>query len=87
MRKRTDKKMKTAIGLLLLIFMLIVQPYETHAANASATFGSQTYEQESGEEFPIGLYLRGEEMIDHYHVEVSYDPLRMKYMDGADTVD
>ena len=26
-------------------------------------------------------------MIDHYHVEVSYDPLRMKYMDGADTVD
>mgnify|MGYP003049934609 FL=1 len=87
MRKRTEKKMKTAIGLLLLIFMLIVQPYETHAANASATFGSQTYEQESGEEFPIGLYLRGEEMIDHYHVEVSYDPLRMKYMDGADTVD
>lgn len=87
MRKRTDKKMKTAIGLLLLIFMLIVQPYETHAANASATFGSQTYEQESGEEFPIGLYLRGEEMIDYYHVEVSYDPLRMKYMDGADTVD
>mgnify|MGYP002772188954 FL=1 len=87
MRKRTDKKMKTAIGLLLLIFMLIVQPYETHAANASATFGSQTYEQESGEEFPIGFYLRGEEMIDHYHVEVSYDPLRMKYMDGADTVD
>ena len=62
MRKRTDKKMKTAIGLLLLIFMLIVQPYETHAANASATFGSQTYEQESGEEFPIGLYLRGEEI-------------------------
>ncbi len=87
MCKRTDSKVKTSIGLMFLMFLLIVQPFETYAANASVTFGSQTYEQERGEEFPIGLYLRGEEMIDHYHVEVSYDPLRMKYMDGADTVD
>lgn len=87
MWKRTDSKIKTAIGRMFLIFLLIVQPFETYAANASVTFGSHSYEQERGEEFPIGLYLRGEEAINHYHIEVSYDPLRMKYIDGADMVD
>ena len=55
------------------------------AADASVVFGSDEYENESGSEFPVGVYINGdgESDIGYYKVEIKYDPQRLRYIEGA----
>lgn len=86
MKNNLKKKIHIFI-LLLSMFYLTIQTESVYAADATATFGSESYEEEEGEEFPIGVYLRGNENVAEYHMEIAYDSLRMKYINGADAVD
>lgn len=86
MKNNLKKKIHIFI-LLLSMFYLTIQTESVYAADATATFGSESYEEEEGEEFPIGVYLRGNENVAEYHMEIAYDSLRMKYISGADAVD
>ena len=56
---------------------------EVYAADASVIFGSDSYENASGEEVRVGLYINGDSSIGYYRVEISYDPGRLEYLDGA----
>jgi ABC-type polysaccharide/polyol phosphate transport system ATPase subunit len=57
------------------------------AEDATVTFGSDSYTSQSGASFPVGIYLRSEEMIGDYNVEIQYDNLRLQYVEGASAVD
>lgn len=83
MRMKTSKKV--AMGLLTIILLASYIP--VYAANGSVSFGSETYEQDSGAEFPIGLYVMADETIASYHVQVQYDAARLRYVSGATGVD
>lgn len=72
---------------ILAMTLLFHSSISVYAADATVTFGSNMYEQSSGEEFPIGLYLKGDSVIANYHVELKYDSKRLQYISGADEVD
>lgn len=72
-------------GLFLAAF-IVAQPLQVSAEEATVTFGSESYEKGQDEEFPIGVYIRGETGIGTYYVEVEYDTERMEYLDGGDEV-
>lgn len=76
------KKFKTALISLFAVAMLTA-PTDVYAADAAVIFGSDSYENESGAEFPIGVYIDGDSDIGFYHVEISYDPERLEYIEGA----
>lgn len=75
----------------LIVFTVILitasMPVTVRAAEASVTFGSERYDKENGEQFPVGVYLNGDSIVADYHVELRYDCLRLKYISGADEVD
>ena len=83
MRMKISKK----VSMVLLAVMLFVFYIPVYAANGSVSFGSETYEQDPGAEFPIGLYVRADEAIASYHVQVQYDAARLHYVSGATSVD
>lgn len=58
-----------------------------YAAEGTVTFGSESYEYESEETFPIGVYIEGDERMGTYHVELAYDRSRMEYVSGAERVE
>lgn len=76
-------------GMLLLLFLLfiifldMVRPVSVQAAEATVTFGSDSYENRNGATFPVGVYIRSGQKIGDYYVEIKYDNLRLKYIDGA----
>lgn len=75
------------LGSLLMILVICVYPITALAATASVHFGSESYTAELGEEFPIGIYISGDNTINSYQLELKYDNLRMQYMGGADEAD
>ena len=58
-------------------------PMNAYAADAMVVFGSDSYESESGEEFPVGVYIDGDAPIGFYRVEISYDTKYLEYIGGA----
>lgn len=78
---------KLLIALLLMLLYLAGLKIQIHAAEATVTFGSDWYAEDNGESFPVGLYLQTDEAISNYHIEIQYDNLRMKYIDGATDAD
>ena len=68
---------------LFLIIICVSFPVKIYAADAVVIFGSDSYEKESGEEFPIGVYIDGDSEIGYYKVEIEYDRERLKYLEGA----
>lgn len=58
---------------------------EVYAADAVTAFGSNYYTGTAGEgEFPLGIYIRSDEAIGEYHLELRYDNTRLDYISGAD---
>ena len=57
-----------------------------YAANATVTFGSESYEGESGGDFPVGIYIRGDTAISQYHIEIKYDEKRLRYAGDLETM-
>jgi ABC-type polysaccharide/polyol phosphate transport system ATPase subunit len=70
-----------------VLALLAGAPQTVKAADATVTFGSDSYTSQSGASFPVGIYLRSEETIGDYYVEVQYDNLRLQYVEGASEVD
>ena len=54
-----------------------------YAADAMVVFGSDAYEADSGEEFPVGVYIDGDTPIGYYRVKISYDTNYIEYLGGA----
>ena len=76
------------IALLLAVILGVVEkPVSVYAAEATVTFGSNWYDKKSGNTFPVGVYLKAEEAIGDYHIEITYDRLRLEYVTGADEAD
>lgn len=59
-------------------------PMTALAVEADVHFGSESYSKGSSEEFPIGVYIRGDSKVGAYYVEVEYDADRMRYISGGD---
>lgn len=80
---KTGRKIISAV----IAFMVCVMTdgvIPVYGAEATVTFGSNWYEKEMGEEFPIGVYITGDEKVGKYYVEVQYDEERMEYTGGGD---
>ena len=77
------------VALLLAVILGVVgKPVSVYAAaEATVTFGSNWYDKKSGNTFPVGVYLKAEEAIGDYHIEIKYDRLRLEYVTGADEAD
>ena len=77
------------VALLLAVILGVVgKPVSVYAAaEATVTFGSNWYDKKSGNTFPVGVYLKAEEAIGDYHIEITYDRLRLEYVTGADEAD
>ena len=77
------KRKHIRINIACLIFLMLIGclPMRIYAANATVTFGSESYEGESGGDFPVGIYIRGDTAISQYHIEIKYDEKRLRYTD------
>lgn len=85
--KAKQKFMPVAL-LLAVILGVLIKPVDAYAAEeATVTFGSNWYDKKSGNTFPVGVYLKAEEAIGDYHIEIKYDRLRLEYVTGADEAD
>ncbi len=90
--RRHKKKQWNKCGIFLAALVLCGAlatgfPVAVYAADATVTFGSYSYESSSGATFPVGVYIRTEENIGEYHVEIQYDNQRLDYLDGASSAD
>lgn len=72
-----------AITACILSLFLFFGHTDIYAAEADLIFGSDSYENESGAEFPIGVYIDGDENIGYYRIEIEYDKERMEYLGGG----
>lgn len=80
------KKQKYLVWMLLLVLIpALIKPISVKAANATVTFGSEAYQTERNETFPIGIYLEADSKIGEYHVEIKYDNRRLSYVSGGDS--
>lgn len=83
-----NRKRKIELFVLLSAFCIgWMNPMQVQAADASVTFGSNWYDKNNGDTFPIGVYINADGAIGDYYITIKYDNLRMKYVDGADDVD
>lgn len=67
----------------LFLLLLFWAKQDVFAAEVEVTFGSDFYEEQMGEEFPLGVYITGTEALGYYRVELSYDATKMRYVDGG----
>ena len=84
---RRDRKRKTGIfrmGLLLCL-LLFFGNSRVYAAEATVTFGEESYSVEE-DTFEIEVYVRAEGSIGVYQVILRYDAGRMEYLSGAEEV-
>ena len=56
---------------------------EGYANTVSVTFGSSSYSKISGEEFPIGVYVKSDSVIGVHAIRLKYDNQRLQYISGA----
>ena len=79
-----NKKRNLFISVLFLLLLFFAKQ-DVFAAEVEVTFGSDFYEEEMGEEFPLGVYITGTEALGYYRVELSYDATKMRYVDGGNS--
>lgn len=87
MRVMKHRKRIILFALTLLVAMGMSRPMEVLAKEATVTFGSNWYEKKSGETFPVGVYINSDDGVGEYQVTIKYNPLRLKYLEGADEAD
>lgn len=76
-------KKRIIVAIIIFLGSLMMLPSQAYAAGAAVVFGSDSYERNDSEEFPVGVYVNGDDTIGFYHVEVTYDPARLEYIGGA----
>ena len=75
------------LAIILLLFAVLLPFYTVYAANADITFGSASYQANSGATFPVGVYLGSNEPTGEFEVNLLYDNKRLVYESGATSVD
>lgn len=85
------KKRRLYPGIVLMLCVLMLGPgtaKETvYAADVTVKFGSNWYDKENDDTFPIGVYIQTERGTGDFHVTIQYNPLRLEYVSGANAVD
>lgn len=76
-------KIRNLLISVLFLLILCFTKQDVFAAEVEVTFGSDFYEEQMGEEFPLGVYITGTEALGYYRVELSYDATKMRYVDGG----
>lgn len=81
-----NRKQKYLLWMCLFVVTVgMINPILVKAANATVTFGSEAYQAENNETFPIGIYLNADSRIGEYHIEIKYDNRRLSYVGGGDS--
>lgn len=79
------KRIKYSVVCLLAAFVLLMQTAVVMAAEGSVTYGSSSYSPTEGQEFQVGVYVKGSEPIATYEFYLNYDASMMEYVSGADS--
>lgn len=77
------KKHRAVIIAYLAIVLILLPPARAEAAEATVTFGSESYVRRVGENFNIGVYIRSEDAVGDYNVTLHYDENYLEYVSGA----
>lgn len=78
------RKSSIFIKWIFALCMLLSFSIKAYAAEATVTFGSDSYSVEKGSEFNVGVYIDSEEKIGTYDIELEYDTTRLEYISGAE---
>ncbi len=69
------------------VFICCFGTMRAQAADIQVRFGSNFYEKNQNERFPMGVYVENvdgtTEGIGSYHIEIAYDTTKLQYSDGA----
>ncbi len=80
------KSMRKCIGIaVMLLVVFFFQSSFILAAEGSVTYGSTSYTATQGENFQVGVYVKGSEAIGAYEFYLDYNPDMMEYVSGADS--
>lgn len=78
-------RLKGLLTGMMVLVMMLAGMIVVNAASGSVTFGSKSYTHTEGEEFNIGVYVRGDVNIAAYTFYVTYDADKVEYVSGADS--
>lgn len=81
-----DKEIKKwllagVLGMVMFFSMVL----RALAAEGSVTYGSSSYSPTQGENFQIGVYVKGSEAVGAYEFYLDYDASMLEYVSGADS--
>lgn len=80
------KNIRKCIYIAVMLFVLLFfQKSFVLAAEGSVTYGSTSYTATQGENFQVGVYVKGSEAIGAYEFYLDYNPDMMEYVSGADS--
>ena len=77
-------KLKGLLTGMMVFVMMLAGAMVVQAASGSVTFGSGSYTKNEGEEFNIGVYVKGDVDIATYNFYITYDEDKIEYVSGAD---
>lgn len=78
-------KLKGLLTGMMVFAMMLAGAVLVQAAGGSVTFGSSSYAKEEGEEFNVGVYVKGDVDIATYNFYITYDADKIEYVSGADS--
>lgn len=84
---KKKRKILPVMAVCLILVLALVLPMRSYADDATVTFGSNWYDNDTGETFPVGVYIRSEGTAGNYNVTIRYNPSVVEYVSGADGVD
>lgn len=79
------KHIKYGIACLAVWLMLLIQTGIVMAAEGTVTYGSSSYSSSEGQEFQVGVYVKGSEAIGAYEFYLDYSADMLEYVSGADS--
>lgn len=79
------KRLKYSMTCLVAVLVLLMQTAAVMAAEGSVTYGSSSYSPTEGQEFQVGVYVKGSEAVGAYEFYLNYDASMMEYVSGADS--
>ncbi len=80
------KSIKQCISVVVMLWILLFcQSIFVLAAEGSVTYGSTSYTATQGENFQVGVYVKGSEAIGAYEFYLDYNPDMIEYVSGADS--
>lgn len=78
-------KLKGLLTGMMVFVMMLAGAMAVQAASGSVTFGSSSYAKKEGEEFNVGVYVKGDVDIATYNFYITYDADKIEYVSGADS--